>query len=48
MGSQQESANALLKILEDTPSNSTFILCTQYPNKLSQLNQDVNQFIFHH
>tara|TARA_B100000575_G_C23098904_1_gene633928 strand:+ start:117 stop:1268 length:1152 start_codon:yes stop_codon:yes gene_type:complete len=35
MGSQQESANALLKILEDTPSNSTFILCTQYPNKLS-------------
>lgn len=35
MGSQQESANALLKILEDTPSNSIFILCTQYPNKLS-------------
>ena len=35
MGNQQESANALLKILEETPSNSTFILCTKFPNKLS-------------
>ena len=35
MSNQGESANALLKILEEPPQNSTFILCTQFPNKLS-------------
>mgnify|MGYP001269451116 FL=1 len=35
MGNQEESASALLKILEEPPSNSTFVLCTKFPNKLS-------------
>jgi len=35
MSNQGESANALLKILEEPPQNSIFILCTQFPHKLS-------------
>lgn len=34
MSQQGESANALLKILEEPPENTTIILCTEYPDRL--------------
>ncbi len=34
MSQQGESANALLKVLEEPPSDTTLILCTQYPERL--------------
>lgn len=34
MSQQGESANALLKVLEEPPLGTTFILCTEYPERL--------------
>lgn len=36
MTQQAESANALLKILEEPPENTTFVLTTDYPDRLSE------------
>jgi len=36
MTQQAESGNALLKILEEPPDNTTFILTTEYPDRLSE------------
>lgn len=36
MTQQGESANALLKIIEEPPDNTTFILCTEYPERLAE------------
>lgn len=46
MSQQGESANALLKILEEPPDGTTLILCTEYQERLSETIHSRCQSIF--